>query len=196
MAVLEQEHGILGPRPRSPIERNVFAADGARRTWLLRLAGLGTAALSFVWLAALGVAMLGAGRLPDVPLSDAQVPRVSEATTNEESLFARPGRPVPQSAVTALSLSRALRASAQAAAERAPGPAVLPKADPLPSEPARPPEPSTSHQGWARRGWTAPPGQAKRHEPVPRGRSAHTDSATTNTTATTKQGSPHGPKKG
>ena len=207
MAALEQEHGILGPRPRPAIERSVFAADGERRPRLLRLVGLGTAALSLVWLAALGVAMLGGGRLPGVPLSNAQVPRVPDATSKQGSPFEhgspleRPGRPAAaQSRVPAPLRSETQHPSALAAVRRAPQPVAPPQAaDPLPVAPAPAPEPSPSRQGWARRGWATPPGQAKRDDPVPRGRSAHTSTATTTTTvatATAKQGTPQGPKKG
>ena len=203
MATLEQRNLILARRLPPPREEHVFAADDGRRARLMRLAGLGTAALSLVWLAALGLAMLGAERLPGVsPSSVKQVRRVSDAATTEGSPFVQPpaGRPVVPTAAPRLERFDSQRLSTQAGRMQraAPRPAIPstpapagppPAAHPAPLAPAPAQAPSPPQRGWARRGWTAPPGQAKRDESVPRGHPYSTGTpASPNTIATSTQG--------
>jgi hypothetical protein len=209
MATLEQLHSNLARRLPPPREQHVFAADDGRRARVVRLAGLGTAALVLVWLAALGVAMLGAGRLPGVSLPSAkQVHRVSDAVMRQRSPFVRPraGRPTARTAAPRVGRSEAQRLIAQAdrvqrasptsAIASSPAAALLPAAHLAPLAPAPAQTPSAPQQGWAWRGWTAPPGQAKQDESVPRGHPRRTDSpATPNTIATSTQGATKSPKK-
>ena len=211
MATLEQEQAIPGRRSPPPGEQWVFAADDGRRARLTGVAGLATAALALVWLAALGAAMLGAGRLPGVPLPRAkQVGGAPDAATRHVSPFvqslagrsaARPAAPTPRR-------SEPQRPSAQADSVQHPAPppevlsnpalVVVPRAaESVPAASAPVQAPTLPRQGWARQGWTAPPGQTKRDALVPRGNPRRTDApASTNTTATTTQGGPHSPKKG
>jgi hypothetical protein len=90
------------------------------------------------------------------------------------------------------------RAAATPAIIESPEPAAPPPAaHPPPLAPAPAQAPSAPQQGWARRGWTAPPGQAKRDESVPHGHPGHTGTPTIpNTTATSTQGPAKSPKKG
>jgi hypothetical protein len=215
MATLEQLHSILARGLPPPREQHVFAAEDGRRARVVRLAGLGTAAFALVWLAALGVAMLGAGRLPGVPLpSVEQVHRVSDAAMRQRSPFVRPraGRAAARTAAPRLGRSEAQRLIARTdRVQRAaptptipssPAPADPPPAShlaPLAPAPAPAPAqtPSAPQQGWARRGSTAPPGQAKRDESVPRGHPGHAGTpATPNTIATSPPGATKSPKKG
>jgi hypothetical protein len=195
MATLEQEHAIPGRLSLPLGEQRVFAADDGRRARLTGFAGLATAALALVWLAALGAAMLGAGRLPGVPLPRAkQVGRAPDAATRHVSPFVQSlaGRPAAPPAAPTPRRSQPQRLSAEAdrVQHPAPPPEVL-------SNPAQVQGPALPQRGWARQGWTAPPGQTKRDESVRRGNPGRKDApASTNTTATTRQGGPHSPKKG
>jgi hypothetical protein len=208
MATLEQRHSILARRLPPPRKEQVFAADDGRRARIVLLAGLGTAAVALVWLAALGAAMLGAERLPGVSLpSVKQVDRVPDAETRQRSLFVQPpvGRPAARAAAPRRGRSEPQRLSAQtgrvqraAAILSSPAPDALPPAaHPGPLTPARAEAPSPPQRGWARRGWTAPPGQAKRDESVTPGHPQRTGiPASPNTIATSTQGATQGPKKG
>jgi hypothetical protein len=211
MTTLEQRNSLLARGLPPPREEHVFAADGGRRARLTRLAGLGAAALSLVWLTALGAAMLGAERLPGVsPPSVKQVRRVFDAATPKESPFVEPpaARPVVRTAAPRLErfdsqrlstqAGRMRRAGTQVASPSTPAPAgPPPAAHPAPLAPAPAQAPSPPQRGWARRGWAAPPGQAKRDESVPRGHPHSTGTpATPNTIATSKQGAKKSPKKG
>jgi hypothetical protein len=210
MATLEQEHAIPGRRSLPPGKQHVFAADDGRRARLTRAAGLATAALALVWLAALGVAMLGAGRLPGLLLPRAkQVGRAPDAATAHRSPFVqspaarsatRPGVPTPRRSTPQRPSAQADRVEHPTRAPEVlsnPAPAVVPRAaDPAPAAPATVQAPAL-RQGWARQGWTAPPGQTKRDEPVSRGNPRRTEApASTTKTATTTQGGPQSPKKG
>jgi hypothetical protein len=211
MATLEQRHSILARRLPPPREEHVFAADDGRRARVARLAGLGTAAVALVWLSALGAAMLGAERLPGVSLpSVKQVLRVSDAAPRQMSRFIQPppGRRAARAAAPRLGRSEPQRLSAQAGRvhRAAPAPAILlssapdalpPAAHPAPLAPAPAQAPSPPQHGWARHGWTAPPGQAKRDESVPPGHPRRTGPpASPNTIATSTQGATQSPKKG
>jgi hypothetical protein len=211
MATLEHRHSILARRLPPPREEHVFAADDGRRARIVRLAGLGTAAVALVWLAALGAAMLGAERLPGVSLpSVKQVHRVSDTETRQRSPFVHPpvGRPAARAAAPRHGRSEPRRLTTQAGRVQraAPMPAILlspapdapPRAShPGPLAPAPAEAPSPPHQGWARRGWTAPPGQAKRDESVTPGHPQRTGKpASPNTIATSTQGATHGSKNG
>jgi hypothetical protein len=169
MATLEHEQPLLGGRPAAARDPHVFAAQTGRRARALQLAGLCVAMLSLAWIAALAVALLGAGALPGaLPATKAPAPRPAVRAVGRVPVRSIPGaaprraraasgREVP-TAATAVSPARATaRASATVASTHAP---VVPAAPP--------PPPAAPRQGWARRGWTAPPGRV-RPDPSPRG---------------------------
>ncbi len=185
MASIEQERTIRTLRARPPSERPVFAAEGGRRRRLLRLAGLGAAVVALVWLGVLAIAMLGFGRLPSVPF-----PHGVRGGGQEEAKASRP-QPADRRARTSMS-----RAPAAAAARRPtlrlrgtpsrPRPALPTPSSQLPAAPALPAAvtspaqtPPSPRQGWAQRGWTAPPGLAKRDAPVPPGQARRTTTTPT-----------------
>jgi hypothetical protein len=163
MAAFEQEQPLLGdPAARDP---HVFAAATERRARALRLAGLCVAMLSLAWIAALAFALLGAGAFPDAltaataqPAPGPTVPRIpakAHAPSTPSAALRRvaraPGREVGTGTAAVVQAGSTSRASATVAAPRAPAtPAVPP-----PAPPAAP------RQGWAKRGWTAPPGRVK-----------------------------------
>ena len=210
MATLKQRHSILARRLPPPREEHVFATDDGRRARIARLAGLGTAAVALVWLAALGAAMLGAERLPGVSLpSVKQVHRVPDAKTRRRFPFVRPpvGSPARATAPTRVrsepqrlsaQAGRVQRAAPMSAIPLSPAPDALPPAaQPGPVAPPAAEAPSPPQQGWARRGWTAPPGQEKRDESVTPGHPQRTGiPASPNTLATSTHGAAQGPKKG
>jgi hypothetical protein len=211
MATLEQRHSILARRLPPPREEHVFAAEDGRRARIVRLAGLGTAGVALVWLAALGAAMLGAERLPGVSLpSVKQIHRAPDAETRQRSPIVRPpvGSPAVRAAAPRRGRSEPQRLSAQAGPLRraAPMPAIPlspapdalpPAAHPGPVAPPAAEAPSHPEQGWARHGRTAPPGLAKRDESVTPGHPQRTAvPVSQNTIATSRQGAAQGPKKG
>jgi hypothetical protein len=170
MATLEHEQSLLGGRPAAARDPHVFAAQTGRRPRALQFAGLCGAMLSLAWIAALAFALLGAGALPGaLPATKAgpaprpavraveRAPVRSTRGVAPRRTRAASGREVP-TAATSVSTARATaRASATVASTHAP---VVPAAPP--------PPPAAPRQGWARRGWTAPPGRVK-PDPSPRG---------------------------
>ena len=183
MATLEHD-ALHGQRAR-PHERHVFASHDGRRQRFLRVAGIVAGALALAWLAALALALVGDSSLPvlpapaamrDAPARAASAPprhshAIRRAASTPRPLQAGPARVHPASA-------------ARAARTAAPAP-------PTPAAPVTPAAPAqtavTPQRGWARRGRTAPPGQAKRNDPIPRGRSH-----STHATAATTHGNGHG----
>jgi hypothetical protein len=167
MTTFEQEQPLLGdPAAR---DSHVFAAATELRARALRLAGFFVAIVSLAWIAALAVALLGAGALPDAlpaakarPTPRPDVLRTPDSASSRGTPGAAPrrvgpasGREVGTATAVVVQAGRTSRASATVAAPRAPTtPAV-----PLPPPP--PPPPAAQRQGWAKRGWTAPPGRVK-----------------------------------
>lgn len=203
MATLEHEQLIPGGQSR-PGEQHIFVSPYGRRQRALRLAGLLAGALALVWLVALGLAMVGSARLAGLPVPGAQrvafardasataavpAPRRHSPTGGHEARAASstPGRVEPQSA-------SARTNPARTTAPATTPPAVLPAPAASVTSATPPLEAATpSRHGWARRGWTVPPGQTKRDQPAARGAGHSTDAAGTTTTSATR-GDPHGKK--
>jgi hypothetical protein len=173
MAAFEHEQPLLGGPTAVDPDPHVFAAPTRRRARALQLGALCAAVLSLAWIAALAVALLGYGALPGVlPAAKARrAPRpapigapagaaarsVSPAAPRSRS--APSSRAIRAAAVPAVPAQATARASATVASPAAP---VAP-----PAGPAAPP--AAPRQGWARRGWTEPPGQMKPDQAPPRG---------------------------
>jgi hypothetical protein len=165
MAAFEHEQPFLEGRPAAACDPHVFAAPTRRRARALQLGALCAAVLSLAWIAALALALLGADALPGVlPAAKASPdPRpapigrlergaarsVSRAAPSHRSAASR--REIQAAAAHARTAQATARASATVASPAAP---VAP-----PAAPAAPP--AAPRQGWARRGWTAPPGHVK-----------------------------------
>jgi hypothetical protein len=180
MGILESD-GLPGLRAQ---ERHVFVSHDGRRQRVLRIVGMVAGVLALAWLAALGLALGGGTSLPllrapgakqDAPKHAASAqPRHSHAIRQATAHpHARPLRPEPAT----------LHDSAAPPAAPAPALGTTRPAPAVPVTPAVPvqPTPVTTQRGWARRGWTAPPGQAIRSAPTPRGR-GHSKNPTTTTT--------------
>lgn len=165
MAAFEHEQPLLGGPTAADPDPHVFAAPTRRRARALQLGALCAAVLSLAWIAALAVALLGYGALPGVlpaakahraPLpapigapAGAAARSVSRAAPRRSSAASH--REIRAAAVPAVPAQATARASATVASPAAP---VAP-----PAGPAAPP--AAPRQGWARRGWTAPPGHVK-----------------------------------
>ena len=188
MATLEHEQLIRGGLSH-PREHHVFVSAGGRRQQALRGTGLVAGALALVWLVALGLALAGSTRLPGLPVPVAKAVAVPDASATASSAprhsrahTARAGasRPQPSAARPAAAAASPVRTTAAAAAvppatRAAPAAAVT-------SAAAQAQTGAAPTQGWARRGWTAPPGRTKRSVPTPRGARRPTDTTTTSTT--------------
>jgi hypothetical protein len=173
MAAFEHEQPLLGGRPAAARDPHVFAAATRRRARALQLGALCAAVLSLAWIAALTVALLGAdalpGALPAAKASPAPPPApigaperaaarsVPRAASGHRSPESR--REIHAAAVPAAPAQATAQASTTVASPAAP---VAP-----PAAPAAPPV--APRQGWARRGWTAPPGHVKPDRAPPRG---------------------------
>jgi hypothetical protein len=169
-------------------ERPVFVASDGRRARWLRCAGAAAVILGCLWLAGLGVGMLGFGQLPGLSLPSigraADGPSLDRVTPTPRSSQVSPAvagtMPIGQRAAAARparKASKALRASHTTATAKvtrptrartvskpaAPIQAVQPPVAAAPAAPASPP----LRQGWARRGWSTPPGETRRSQPAP-----------------------------
>jgi hypothetical protein len=203
MAALERTIRVgqaIGPAS----ERHVFAAATARRARVLWALGIGAGVLALAWLVALGLAVLGAGTLPGVLPADAARPAhrapahrapahrapAQQFTYSKgrrpAQVPARPQHPAPQATRPGKRAPSTAAASSTPAAFVAPAPVATPQA------------PASRGQGWARSGWNAPPGRARRTQPPPgkgAGLSKRQADTSTTTTAPGQSGS-HSPKKG
>jgi len=196
MTTLEQEQPFLGPAA----PEHVFASANGRRARLMRVAGAGASVLAVAWLVALGLAVLGAAGIPD-------------ALRNAKGQVRAPARATNRAGV-----SRVMRTHRGALAPPAPAavparrhgqaPTTAPASRPAPntaapversvtsSAPAAPTAAMTTaapRRGWARRGWTAPPGQTKT-KPSPRRHGSSTESPAANVSH--GQSGSHSPPKG
>ena len=172
MATLEHEQPLLtGPR-RAAGDRHVFAAATVRRTRAVRLAGICTATLSLMWLGALAIALLGAGAVPGVlPSAKARSVAHRAAAPRAPAPRAAPARVLrrawrAQRGVTPAAPGHGLRTAMGMA--HAPVPLRVVSARTPVTPPAASAGPAAAGQGWARHGWTAPPGRMKHNKP-PRG---------------------------
>ncbi len=204
MATLEHEQ-LLGGRAASAGDTHVFAAATGRRARVLLLAGVVAGVLALGWLAALGLALLGArgfpGALPgakaDAPDSVPSHPfRVVPARSGQRApgfpAASSPGNGLTQPAArTTRTDARAVAASVVSFRRPAAPPAATAPAVPAPVE-----APAARQRGWGRGGRTMPPGQTRRDQPPPHGgvRSGNTP-AVTRTTPPGQAGS-HAPNKG
>jgi hypothetical protein len=181
MATLEHEQSLLTSPLGAAGDRHVFAAATRRRARALRLAGICVATLSLVWLGALALALLGAGALPGVlPAAKAgsAAPRV--AAPREPALSAAQARVLrrawgAQRSVTPAASERGFRTVVAVA--QAPARVRVVSAGARFTPPAAPPAPAAAGQGWARHGWTAPPGRVKHDQAPPRGAGGHSGAA-------------------
>jgi hypothetical protein len=161
MATLWNEQRLPGRAVARPSDPHVFFSVTGRRARLLQAAGVAVGLAALAWLAALGFALLGVGKLPGL-VTGTKTPRPDPAAVRTPQ--ARP-------AVSALRAGAEVNTSqsrpAPATTHR---PAVqvstTPAAAPT-TAPAAPPVTAPT-QGWAKHGSTAPPGQAKRtQQPSP-----------------------------
>jgi hypothetical protein len=191
MATLEHEQLIRGGRARSP-EAHVFVSHGGRRQRVLPGAGVVAGALALVWLVALGLAMAGSTRLPDLPLLGGK--RVAARDALAVPTSAPKHSQVRVQATRATTVTPRLGKPRRGGAASSPvgSTASAPAISPTPAAPSAAPSASvtttppvlaaTPTRGWARRGLTTPPGQTNRNEPTPRGLDRSTDGTTTSTT--------------
>ncbi len=153
MATLEHEQVLCGRAA------HVFAAATGRRARVLRMTGIAAGVLAVGWLAALGLALFGAGAFPGAlpgikTHGPASAPSHPVRSTPVRGAARVPGFPA---AGASSGIRRAPPARTTAVSARRP---VAPVAAAAPAAPAQASAPSG--QGWARRGWTAPPGQTRR----------------------------------
>lgn len=164
MAAFEHERPLPGGRPAAARDPHVFAAPTRRRARALQFGALCSAVLALAWIAALAVALLGAdalpGALPAAKASPAARPAPIGATERSAARSVPDAAPGRRSAalrreikVAAAPERATARASVTVASPAAP---VAPPAAPAPAAP-----PAAPRQGWARRGWAAPPGHVK-----------------------------------
>jgi hypothetical protein len=204
MATLEHEQ-LLGGRAASVGDAHVFAAATGRRAWMLRLAGVVAGVLALGWLAALGLALLGAlafpgalpgakagGSAPDsVPSDPLRVVPAQQAPGSPAAAFPRGeglARPVAPT-----TLSDARTAVTRVVSTRRP---VTPLATTAPAVPAPVEAPAAPRQSSGRRGRTAPPGQTRRDQPRPRRAFGSGDTPAVTSTTPPGQAGSRAPNKG
>jgi hypothetical protein len=177
MATLEHEQ-ICGGRERLP-EAHVFVSPGGRRQRVLRSAGVVAGALALVWLVALGLAMAGSTRLPDLPLLEGKRVAARDALAAATS--------TPKHSQIRVRAARATTVTPRHRKPRHGGAASSPVESTTPATAISYPTPQVTAspltRGWARRGLTTPPGQTKRNEPTPRALDRSTDTSTTHDNA-------------
>jgi hypothetical protein len=183
----EREHTQRLPALSPPVERPIFVAGDDRRARWVRYGVAVVLLVSCLWLVALVIGMLGIAQLPGISLPS--VVRGAENGSNERapasvdsSTPASSGGAVkttvvgPQGSVktqTARPTPSARRTSHEPKRQplRARDiPDAAPPAQgaqtPVAQQPAPAPAPaSAAKQGWARQGYTAPPGQSRQTEP-------------------------------
>ena len=189
MATLEHEQ--LLPRRAGVAHEHVFVSHDGRRQRILRAAGVVAGGLALVWLAALGLSLAGSTRLPGLSLQAAKhsVPARAPAQAVAPAPPAAHARalalaPTPRPAPTLRHV--APRRAAVHVAPTAAAPARVPPAGHrVRTATVTPAHAATAPQrGWARRGWTAPPGQTRRTDPGSRGSGRPSGAAVTGTTTT------------
>ncbi len=196
MTTLEQEQPFLGPAA----PEHVFASANGRRARFVRVAGGGAGVLAVAWLVALGLAILGAAGIPDTLRgAKSQAPAAARATNRAEvSRFVRTHRGAPAPPARAAAPARRHgQAPTTAPASRPARNTAAPVKRSVASSAAVAPTAAVTtaapRKGWARRGWTAPPGQTKT-KPRPRRDGSSTDSPAANVSH--GQSGSHSPPKG
>jgi pyruvate/2-oxoglutarate dehydrogenase complex dihydrolipoamide acyltransferase (E2) component len=185
----------------------VFVAEDDRRARLLRYGGAALVALACLWLAGLGIGMLGLGNLPGVTLPipgvsaerGQQSERSRDAATPVQAITAAPARSVASSARgERIRSSRSVLPQATAPQRRSAvhvgtgsqprtgSQSGQPPAPPTPAQPTPAPAPAPMNRGWTRRGWSEPLGHASPSlaEPVRRRGEPNTAAPTMPTTTT------------
>jgi hypothetical protein len=164
MAVVEQE---IPTRP----ERAIFVASDGRRARLLRRAALVAAVLACLWVAGLGLGMLGFESLPGVSVVKEQIDGIGGGSgapgsepADKVSPVARRATPAEPRPVPAVQATPAVRSRARARTRPVTSkPASRPvRAAPAPPAAQTPVNPATRERGWSRRGSTAPPGRVRK----------------------------------
>jgi hypothetical protein len=183
----------------------VFVAEGDRRARLLRYGGTVVVALACLWLAGLGIGMLGLGNLPGMTLPipgvsaerGQQSERSRDAATPVRKITAAPassgassarserirssGSVLPQAKAPRQRSAAPLGTGSRPRSGSRPGQVVQPPAQPTPAQPTTARAPV--NRGWTSRGWSEPPGQARPSpaEPVRRRGEPMTAAPTTTT---------------
>jgi hypothetical protein len=189
MATVEHEQPIRRG-PARPREHHVFVSASGHRQSAVRAAGLVAGALALVWLVALGLALAGNRRLPGLPVTDPKPVAARGASgASTPTPASRHSRRLAQATRTRTETPQS-HESRRAAAPTSTAPAKAPIAG-IPPAPRGAPVGVTTPttltaasptHGWARRGWTAPPGTTKINDPTPRGTGPSTNAGTTSTT--------------
>jgi hypothetical protein len=189
--------------PNSRAEPTVFVAEGDRRARLLRYGGAAVVALSCLWLAGLGIGMLGLGNLPGVtvPIPGVNAERGQQSHSRDAAtpVSERPAAPagslatsarteLRRSSGSAVSHAKAPRQRASVAVGTGSRPRTVSQPAPVVQPTAQAtaaPAPVT--RGWTRRGWSEPPSQARPTpaEPVQRRDKPTIGTGATTTTPTT-----------
>ena len=212
MATLEHEHTLVGPAAARPADPHVFVSATGRRARLLRTVGIGAGVAALAWLAALAFALLGVGRLPGlIPGTKTLRPDPAAVRTpRAHAAVASPQREMP-AAAQALRARRAMATTPPARTALATPPArtavaTTPRATGrVPTKAAAAPAtvlvtpmaPATAPtKGWAKRGWTTPPGQVTPARQTPRGNGNGRDGAPGQSTTPPSASASHALTKG
>ncbi len=170
MTTLEHEQPLVTARWAAASDPHVFAAATVRRARALRLTGICAGMLSLAWLGALAVALLGAGAVPGaLPVAKARgsAPRSAPTPVLRHAQARRVdagARRITPAASRRTQTTDPAASPTQAASDV---PATVAPPHAAVALPVARSAPAASRQGWARRGWTAPPGRVKR-EAAPR----------------------------
>ena len=218
MAAIEHEQARAFPVALPRTERVVFVTESSHRARTLRYGAAVVVLLACLWLAGLGIGMLGLGRLPGLSLA---VPdRAGDGARSEQATkvvrpASQPSRFRPSAArVTPSAQRRAAQTRSQPSTRtdtpavrrtpvaKAPAPR---RATPPPSPPTQnvqpPPQASVTPQpvprGLERRGLTAPAGQTRKatEPPAPPGQTRREEGSTTTTPQPAPAPAPPGQQK-
>jgi hypothetical protein len=157
MATFEQEQPFVGRPLARPDDPHVFVSATGHRARLVRAVGIGAGVAALAWLTALGFALLGVGSLPGLVPGAKATRHGPTAVRTTHVVPAAPRLQVTRSAVWAPSSRSATRERHGAAPVTARAPASAPPTTTAPT------------QGWAKHGWTAPPGQVQHAPTTPPG---------------------------
>jgi hypothetical protein len=203
MATIEHEQARAFPVALPRTERAVFVTESSHRARTLRYGAAVVVLLACLWLAGLGIGMLGLGRLPGLSLA---VPdRADDGARSEQATKvvrppSQPSRARPAAArVTPSAQRRAAqtrsqlstrsqtRAGRRTPVAKVPAPPRATPPPPAPAQNVQPPQapatPQPVPRGLERRGLTAPPGQTQKatEPPAPPGQTRRQEGSTTTT---------------
>ena len=189
MSVIERTTNI------QPLERAVFVTDDDRRARRLRRGAFVATALACLWLAGLGIGMLGFGGLPGVSLvkrghdeqQRSEAPAAQQAGGEQIARQSGPagGLVSRQARSRVARVSASQRAAAARAGRRASPFAPVARPAVVASPAQQPVNPAQRQRGWARKGQPAPPGRLRTHPPPPpTSRGQHRGQTTTTPTPT------------